>query len=196
MRSPNRFPRLALAVLASLVVLTAGSSADDEHKPKHHQLVAIPGEDRFAPFALTIRAGDTVDWINNDTDDHTFVSDDAVNTAAPRGINVILPGTDSNGGQPAPRFPSRSTTRDSGSTSAASTRIWTRSISPTLRDPTAEYRTRRIRPRAIPPDRQVQLRNAHDGCDHNSASPPRRGRLGPAAALAQRVQSDRESGAL
>jgi|RhiMetdeSRZDD1v2_1073273.scaffolds.fasta_scaffold02750_7 plastocyanin len=105
MRSPNRFPRLALVVLASLAALTARSSADDDdHKPKHHQLVSIPGEDRFTPFAMTIHVGDTVDWINDDTDDHTVVSDDAVNTAGPAGINVLITGTDKNGGQPGPPF--------------------------------------------------------------------------------------------
>jgi plastocyanin len=38
----------------------------------------MPEEDRFTPFALTIHAGDTVQWVNNDTDDHTVVSARAV----------------------------------------------------------------------------------------------------------------------
>jgi len=63
-------------------------------------MVIIPGEDRFLPFTLTIRAGESVEWVNNDTDDHTVVSNDAFNTASHQGLNVILPGTDSNGGQP------------------------------------------------------------------------------------------------
>jgi len=62
--------------------------------------VIVPQEDRFTPFALTIRAGDTVRWTNNDTDDHTIVSDDFFNTAGHLGLNVLLPGTDSNNGQP------------------------------------------------------------------------------------------------
>jgi hypothetical protein len=63
-------------------------------------MVIVPGEDRFLPFTLTIRAGESVEWVNNDTDDHTVVSNDAFNTAGHQGLNVILPGTDSNGGQP------------------------------------------------------------------------------------------------
>jgi len=62
--------------------------------------VVIPGEDRFTPFVLTIRAGDSVQWVNQDTDDHTVVSDDAFNTSSHRGINQLIPGTDSNNGQP------------------------------------------------------------------------------------------------
>ena len=62
--------------------------------------VIVPEADRFTPFALTIRAGDTVRWTNNDTDDHTIVSDDVFNTAGHLGTNVLLPGTDSNNGQP------------------------------------------------------------------------------------------------
>ena len=35
-----------------------------------------------------------------DSDDHTVVSDDFFNTSGHRGVNILLPGTDSNGGQP------------------------------------------------------------------------------------------------
>jgi hypothetical protein len=62
--------------------------------------VIVPQEDRFTPFAQTIHAGDTVQFINMDTDDHTVVSDDFVNTAGRRGLNVLLKGTDNNGGKP------------------------------------------------------------------------------------------------
>jgi plastocyanin len=40
-------------------------------------MVIVPEEDRFTPFALTIHPGETVRWVNEDTDDHTVVSDDA-----------------------------------------------------------------------------------------------------------------------
>jgi hypothetical protein len=63
-------------------------------------MVIVPQEDRFTPFALTIRAGDTVEWVNSDTDDHTVVSDDSFNTADHQGFDQVLPGTDSNGGKP------------------------------------------------------------------------------------------------
>jgi plastocyanin len=62
--------------------------------------VVVPQEDRFAPFAITIRAGQSVEWINRDTDDHTVVSDDVFNTAGNKGTDQLLPGTDSNGGKP------------------------------------------------------------------------------------------------
>jgi len=63
-------------------------------------MVIVPESDRFTPFAITIRAGETVQWVNMDTDDHTVVSDDAFNTAGHQGFNELLPGTESNGGQP------------------------------------------------------------------------------------------------
>jgi plastocyanin len=69
-------------------------------KSRLHQMVTVPEEDRFTPFALTIHAGDVVEWVNMDTDDHTIVSDDFFNTAGHRGLDHLLPGTDSNGGQP------------------------------------------------------------------------------------------------
>ena len=53
----------------------------------------MPADDRFTPFALTIHPGQSVEWINCDTDDHTVVSNDAFDTAGHRG-------TDSTGGQP------------------------------------------------------------------------------------------------
>lgn len=53
--------------------------------------VIIPESDRFVPFALTIRKGETVTWTNNDGDAHTVVSDDVVNQIGPRNINQIIP---------------------------------------------------------------------------------------------------------
>jgi plastocyanin len=98
MRKPIR---RVLLVLLGLGVLVAAASRLPADKPaSHHKLVGIPGEDRFAPFAIQIHAGDTVDWVNSDTDDHTVVSNDAINTVGPKNIDVIVPGTDSNGGQP------------------------------------------------------------------------------------------------
>jgi plastocyanin len=57
--------------------------------------VFVPDEDRFQPFAITIRVGQSVTWVNNDVDDHTIVSDDFFNTAGNFGTNVLLP---ANGG--------------------------------------------------------------------------------------------------
>src|SRR5438105_8689211 len=63
----------------------------------HHQII-VPQEDRFTPYSIIIGVGDTVQWINMDTDDHTVVSDDFFDTAGHKGVNHLLPGTDSNGG--------------------------------------------------------------------------------------------------
>jgi len=62
--------------------------------------VIVPGEDRFTPFAQTIRVNEIVTWINTDTDDHTVVSDDFVSTTGHRKLDVVLVGTDNNGGKP------------------------------------------------------------------------------------------------
>jgi len=40
-------------------------------------------------------------WINNDLDDHTIVSDDAFNTSGPRGVDVLLK---ANGGRVTIKF--------------------------------------------------------------------------------------------
>src|SRR5262245_54241768 len=76
-------------LLALLLVLLVGvlmAAAPDQIVPQSrtHNQVIVPGEDRFTPFSQTIRAGDSVLWINMDTDDHTIVSDDALNTIVPR----------------------------------------------------------------------------------------------------------------
>lgn len=69
-------------------------------RPRVYQQVVVPGEDRFTPFSLKIQKGDTVEWINKDTDDHTVVSDDFFNSTEHRKINYLLKGTVSNGGKP------------------------------------------------------------------------------------------------
>jgi len=62
--------------------------------------VIVPGEDRFVPFALTIHVGQSVQWVNTDTDDHTVVTNNFFNTGGHEGLNFLLKGTDSNGGIP------------------------------------------------------------------------------------------------
>src|SRR5207302_545736 len=68
-------------------------------KPSARQII-VPGEDRFFPFGTTIREGQTVEWVNMDTDDHTVVTNNFYNTAGHNGVDVVIKGTDSNGGQP------------------------------------------------------------------------------------------------
>lgn len=65
------------------------------------QKVTVPPEDRFTPFALTIHQGDTVQWVNHDSDDHTVVSDDAFTTAGHKDTNHLL---GANGGTFSLRF--------------------------------------------------------------------------------------------
>jgi plastocyanin len=94
-----RFRWWLLAALLLVCILFAGASSRvTASGPAHDDAVRqiiVPDEDRFTPFAITVRVGQTVEWVNNDTDDHTVVSDDAFNTAGHRGVNVILP---ANGG--------------------------------------------------------------------------------------------------
>jgi plastocyanin len=98
-------PVLLLAVaLVSLGVVTAnahgqGSTLSTNDGTTHR--VTIPDEDRFTPFALTIHVGDRVKWINNDSDDHTVVSDDAFDTAGHKGTDHLIP---ANGGTFVLRF--------------------------------------------------------------------------------------------
>ena len=88
----RRHPWLLSVVLLALAPSLAAARV--------HRMVIVPGEDRFTPFALTIHVGDSVEWVNEDTDDHTVVSNDTFNTAGHQGFDMLLPGTDSNGGQP------------------------------------------------------------------------------------------------
>ena len=93
---------VALIVAACVAVALTGAPVP-QAVPKdnpHRVHVVVPGEDRFTPFNLTIHAGELVVWVNQDTDDHTVVSDDNFNSTGPRKIDVLVPGTDSNGGKP------------------------------------------------------------------------------------------------
>ena len=93
MPSPRARPlRVGLLVLvAAFLAMTAtiwASSGNGQHG--NTKVVTVPQEDRFTPFALTIHPGDSVKWVNNDSDDHTVVSDDAFNTAGNQGTNRLL----------------------------------------------------------------------------------------------------------
>lgn len=93
------------SIILCLLISTMGSigsvSAEiSKHPDSHVKKVMIPGVDKFIPFALEIRAGDTVQWMNNDTDDHTVVSDDVFNSPGFKNVNHLILGTDHNGGHP------------------------------------------------------------------------------------------------
>jgi len=90
--------------LGTLVTLVASPSWASTWRHHHHHhgdnhVVNIPDTDKFVPFHLTIKAGDTVTWVNSDTDDHSVVSDDAFNDAGHTGLNQVIPGTDNNNGK-------------------------------------------------------------------------------------------------
>ena len=91
-----------LGLVASLsgiaVVTTAAASSASSPRHERHVIV-IPEADKFVPFQLTVHEGDTVTWVNNDTDDHTVVSDDAFNSAGHHGLDHLILGTDNNNGK-------------------------------------------------------------------------------------------------
>lgn len=87
---------LVVAVTLLLAPTSLLAKSNDGGDKKHQHQVTIPTEDRFVPYAMTIRTGDTVVWQNTDTDNHTVVSDDAFTTTDNKGINQEIPGTDSN----------------------------------------------------------------------------------------------------
>jgi plastocyanin len=94
-----------LAIIFAVAVAAPGGASsrrhdDRDHRHDHNHTIVIPEADKFVPFHLTVRAGDTVTWVNNDTDDHTVVSDDAFNDAGHTGLNQLVPGTVANGGKP------------------------------------------------------------------------------------------------
>jgi len=84
----GRLP-LGLVVLIGALGTMAAIWAAQGHAGSTRQ-VRVPDSDRFTPFALTIKAGDEVRWTNTDEDDHTVVSDDALNTAGHNGTNTLL----------------------------------------------------------------------------------------------------------
>ena len=95
----SRLPMLA-SVLLVVCVLSVAALGQAVQNPSMVRQIIVPGEDRFTPFAITIRVGQTVEWVNNDTDDHTIVSNDAFNTEGHHGLDHLIPGTDNNGGKP------------------------------------------------------------------------------------------------
>jgi plastocyanin len=93
------FVAFTLVLLTSLPAVAAPQQPAPEKRVAHVQVI-VPEEDRFTPFAQTVRAGDAVRWINMDTDDHTIVSVDSSSTTGPRRVNILIKGTENNGGKP------------------------------------------------------------------------------------------------
>src|SRR5438034_11269218 len=91
MRPRAGLVRVGLLVLVAAFLATAATIWAAGRHAGRSQQITVPAEDRFTPFGLTIHPGDTVRWVNNDTDDHTVVSDDVFNTAGHQGTNRLLP---------------------------------------------------------------------------------------------------------
>ena len=89
--SGSRLCCSSLALLASCLLLLALPARAAAGDTLPNRQVIVPGEDRFTPFAITVRVGQKVVWVNRDTDAHTVVSIDALNTAGHRGVNAFLP---------------------------------------------------------------------------------------------------------
>jgi plastocyanin len=88
----HRCLSLSLLVLGLLVLgMSTRATAGDDANSKPARQIMVPGEDRFTPFAITIRVGQKVTWVNNDTETHYVVSNDAFNTAGHRGVNQAVP---------------------------------------------------------------------------------------------------------
>ncbi len=96
----TRFMSYKLGLLVPLLFLFGVVTPSwGDRRSEVHQVV-VPGEDRFAPYALVIHVGDSVQWLNKDTDDHTIVSDDFFNTTEHHKLDQLVPGTTNNKGQP------------------------------------------------------------------------------------------------
>jgi len=95
----KRSPRGALALCAAgLIALGMNGRVSWGAGPRPQiaaRQIIVPGEDRFRPFAVTIHLGQSVQWINMDTDVHAVVSNDFFVTSDNKGTNKLLPG---NGG--------------------------------------------------------------------------------------------------
>jgi plastocyanin len=77
-----------LPVAAAFIVIGAIGAGADTGTTRQ---VNVPEADRFTPFGLQVRVGDSVRWVNHDEDDHTVVSDDAFDTVGLKGTNRLLP---------------------------------------------------------------------------------------------------------
>jgi len=89
-----------LAKTITIFAIALGAYITTQAQQATVRQVIVPDEDRFAPFAITIHAGQSVQWVNLDTDDHTVVSNNSFNTTGHWGTDVLIKGTDSNGGKP------------------------------------------------------------------------------------------------
>jgi plastocyanin len=50
--------------LVTSITLVAATSGIGAGRP--HRMVIVPESDRFTPFSMTIRPGESVEWVNDD----------------------------------------------------------------------------------------------------------------------------------
>jgi plastocyanin len=88
---------VTIAVPSLFVVQQAQATAKPAPKPgPKTTTINIPAEDRFSPFAVTVKVGEKVTWVNGDTDDHTVVTD-PVSTTGPT-VDQLIIGSATKGG--------------------------------------------------------------------------------------------------
>ena len=94
--NPHRFLVAATAVLVATVV-AAGCGGTGSSAPVATTTVQMAKSYRFDPKVITIRAGDTVTWTNNDNFTHTVKVDGQEDHKVDRGDSVAIafakPGT-------------------------------------------------------------------------------------------------------
>ena len=87
-----RFLRVgSLSLLTLSVVVLASSGRSLAQQQQATTKITIPGDDRFVPFAVTVKVGTKVEWVNKDTEGHYLVSNNKFNTAGHRGVNMLIP---------------------------------------------------------------------------------------------------------
>src|ERR1043165_857545 len=77
-----------------------GTALAEDQAQTVTKTVNIPDSDQFIPFAVTIHVGDSIKWVNKDTDDHTIVAVSKYTTTDHKSVNHVILGTDNNSGQP------------------------------------------------------------------------------------------------
>ncbi|MBA3915937.1 MAG: hypothetical protein H0X25_19210 [Acidobacteriales bacterium] len=84
------FVMLALVACGAAVLMNSGQLVPSADAAVSGRMVMVPGTDKFTPFAVTIHVGQSIQWVNNDTDSHYVVSNDTFNTAGNKGTNHLL----------------------------------------------------------------------------------------------------------
>jgi plastocyanin len=68
--------RYATAIFASVIVLTVAPAMSRAKPPKAATHTVTIRNMRYSPATLTIKAGDSVTWVNADQRDHTVAAND------------------------------------------------------------------------------------------------------------------------